>query len=92
MNKMDLIDQVAAKTGSTKKNAAQSVEAVLKTLTEALSSGEKVQLMGFGSFTVRKRKAHKGCNPQTGAAVDVPARKAPTFSAGITLKEIVNSK
>ena len=83
MNKSELIAAVAAKTGETKKNAEASLDAVIEVITEALSKGDKVQLVGFGSFEVRKRAARKGRNPQTKEEIKIPASKAPVFKAGI---------
>ncbi|SDZ10587.1 HU family DNA-binding protein [Thermoactinomyces sp. DSM 45892] len=90
MNKTDLINQVADATQMTKKDASEAVEAVLRTISESLSQGEKVQLIGFGNFEVRDRQARKGRNPQTGEEIDIPATKVPAFTAGKKLKDIVN--
>ena len=90
MNKAELIAAVAAKTGDTKKGVEASVNAFVDTVTEALVKGDKVQLVGFGSFEVRKRAARKGRNPQTKEEIKIPASKAPVFKAGKALKEKVN--
>lgn len=90
MNKAELVAAVAAKTGTTKKVAEESVNAFVASVTEALEKGEKVQLVGFGSFDVKKRAARKGRNPQTGAEIKIPASKAPVFKAGKALKDAVN--
>ena len=90
MNKSELVAEVAAKTGDTKKVAEASVDAVVSVIKEALMEGEKVQLVGFGSFEVRKRAARKGRNPQTGAEMKIPASSAPVFKAGKALKDAVN--
>ncbi|MFD1427772.1 DNA-binding protein HU-beta [Kroppenstedtia sanguinis] len=90
MNKTELISQVAEKTNITKKDATQAVDAVLDTITEALKTGEKVQLIGFGNFEVRERAARKGRNPQTGKEIDIPASKVPAFKPGKALKDDVN--
>ena len=90
MNKAELVAAVAAKTGATKKAAEESVNAFVATVTESLGKGEKVQLVGFGSFEVRKRAARKGRNPQTKEEIKIPASKAPVFKAGKALKEKVN--
>ena len=90
MNKAELIAAIAAKTGETKKNAEESVNAFVSVITEALTKGDKVQLVGFGSFEVRKRAARKGRNPQTKEEIKIPASKAPVFKAGKALKERVN--
>ena len=90
MNKADLIAAIAAKTGDTKKSAEASVNALVDVITEALVKGDKVQLVGFGSFEVRKRAARKGRNPQTKEEIKIPASKAPVFKAGKALKDLVN--
>ena len=92
MNKSELIAAIAAKTGETKKNAETSLNAFIDVITEALVEGDKVQLVGFGSFEVRKRAARKGRNPQTKEEIKIPASKAPVFKAGKALKELVNKK
>ena len=90
MNKADLIAAIAAKTGDTKKSAEASVNALVDVITEALVKGDKVQLVGFGSFEVRKRAARKGRNPQTKEEIKITASKAPVFKAGKALKDLVN--
>ena len=92
MNKAELIAAIAAKTGDTKKGAEASVNAFVDVITEALREGDKVQLVGFGSFEVRKRAARKGRNPQTKEEIKIPASKAPVFKAGKALKDLVNEK
>ena len=92
MNKAELIAAIAAKTGDTKKAAEEAVNAFVSTVTEALAKGDKVQLVGFGSFEVRKRAARKGRNPQTKEEIKIPASKAPVFKAGKALKDLVNKK
>ncbi len=92
MNKADLIAAIAAKTGETKKSAEASVNAFVDVITESLVEGDKVQLVGFGSFEVRKRAARKGRNPQTKEEIKIPASKAPVFKAGKALKDMVNGK
>ncbi len=92
MNKSDLIAAIAAKTGDTKKNAEATVNAFVDVVTAALVKGDKVQLVGFGSFEVRKRAARKGRNPQTKEEIKIPASKAPVFKAGKALKDLVNKK
>ena len=92
MNKSDLIAAIAAKTGDTKKSAEASVNAFVEVVTKALVKGDKVQLVGFGSFEVRKRAARKGRNPQTKEEIKIPASKAPVFKAGKALKDLVNKK
>ena len=92
MNKAELIAAIAAKTGDTKKGAEASVNAFVDVVTEALTERDKVQLVGFGSFEVRKRAARKGRNPQTKEEIKIPASKAPVFKAGKALKDLVNKK
>ena len=92
MNKAELIAAVAAKTGATKKSAEEAVNAFVDVVTEALRKGDKVQLVGFGSFEVIKRAARKGRNPQTKEEIKIPASKAPKFKAGKALKDLVNKK
>jgi len=92
MNKSDLIAAIAAKTGETKKSTETTLDAFIKTVSEVLVKGDKVQLVGFGSFEVRKRAARKGRNPQTKEEIKIPASKAPVFKAGKALKDLVNKK
>jgi DNA-binding protein HU-beta len=91
MNKAELVAAVAAKTGETKKSAEEAVNAFVDVITESLTKGDKVQLVGFGSFEVRKRAARKGRNPQTKEEIKIPASKAPVFKAGKALKDLVNN-
>lgn len=88
-NKADLIDGVATKSGLTKKDATAAVEALFDVVTETLAEGERVQVIGFGSFEVRDRAARKGRNPQTGEEIEIPATKVPAFKAGKGLKDSV---
>ena len=90
-NKADLIDGVASKTGLTKKDATSAVEALFDVVTETLADGERVQVIGFGSFEVRDRAARKGRNPQTGEEIEIPATKVPAFKAGKGLKDGVKN-
>ena len=92
MNKSELIVAIAAKTGETKKDAEVALNAFVNVVTDALVKGDKVQLVGFGSFEVRKRAARKGRNPQTKEEIKIPASKAPVFKAGKALKDLVNKK
>ncbi len=92
MNKAELIAAIAAKTGATKKSAEEAVNAFVDVVTETLKKGDKVQLVGFGSFEVIKRAARKGRNPQTKEEIKIPASKAPKFKAGKALKDLVNKK
>ena len=92
MNKAELVAAIAAKTGDSKKSTEAAVNAFTEVVSKALKKGDKVQLVGFGSFEVRKRAARKGRNPQTGSEIKIPASKAPVFKAGKALKEVVNKK
>lgn len=89
MNKTELIGEVSAKTGMTKKDVEKVINAFFATIEGALKSGDKVQLIGFGTFEVRDRQARKGRNPQTGEEIDIPAAKVPAFKAGKALKDAV---
>ena len=88
-NKQDLIAKVAETAELSKKQAALVVNTVFETISESLSNGEKVQIIGFGSFDVRERAERKGRNPQTGAELVIPASKVPGFKAGKALKDVV---
>lgn len=92
MNKSQLIDAVAERSGLTKKAASQAVEALLSAVTDSLAEGQKVTLVGFGTFEVRDRAARKGVNPATGATIEIPAGKVPAFKAGKALKDAVSNK
>lgn len=89
MNKSELINAVAERAGLTKKAASDAVEAVLESISNALAKGDKVTLVGFGTFEVRERAARKGVNPATGEAIQIPAGKVPAFKAGKSLREAV---
>jgi nucleoid DNA-binding protein len=89
MNKADLISEVA-KVVSTKKEAQAAVNCVFKCIPKAMKKGTPVTIAGFGSFKVTKRKARKGRNPKTGAAIKIKASKAPKFVASKTLKDFLN--
>lgn len=89
MTKAELIDKIADKTGLTKKDSGRALDAVFEAITEALAQGQRVQLVGFGSFEVRKRAARKGRNPQTGREIQIAARVVPAFKAGKALKDAV---
>ncbi|WP_310619761.1 HU family DNA-binding protein [Flexibacterium corallicola] len=91
MNKNDLIGAVAEKTGLTKAQAGEAVEASLEAITETLKSGDEVRIIGFGNFSVSERAATEGRNPRTGEAIQIPASKTPKFKAGKGLKDAVNS-
>lgn len=89
-SKTELIDLVAAKTGKAKSETTKTVNALLDVIKDQLAQGEKVALVGFGTFEVRERAARKGRNPQTGAEIEIAAAKAPAFKAGKDFKEAVN--
>ncbi|MBP7764720.1 MAG: HU family DNA-binding protein [Deltaproteobacteria bacterium] len=88
MNRAELIEEVA-KVTSTKKEADAAITAALAAITKALKKGDTVTLVGFGTFSVSKRKARKGRNPQTGEAIKIAAKKVPVFKAGKGLKDSV---
>lgn len=90
MNKLELIDAMSEKANSSKSSAEQSLKAIIEVISEELEKGERIQLIGFGTFETRKRAAKKGRNPQTGAELKIPACTAPAFKAGKALKDIVN--
>ena len=90
MNKTELVATVAEKAALSKKDAEKAVSAVVDTITAALADGDKVQLVGFGTFEVRERAARTGKNPRTGAAIKIEASKVPAFKAGQAFKNTVN--
>ena len=90
MNKNDLVGKIALETGVTKTMAAKSLEPILGSITEALVKGDGVQLVGFGTFQVAKRKARTGPSPQTGKAINIAAKTVPQFKPGKKLKDAVN--
>lgn len=90
MNRQELIEALATKTGSTKADADRSIAALIEIVTNTLKKGDKIALVGFGTFEVRKRAARIGRNPATGAELKIKASKAPAFKAGATLKAAVN--
>ncbi|MEW5768149.1 MAG: HU family DNA-binding protein [bacterium] len=89
MTKADLVNKVA-EIGLTKRQAGDAVEAVVDAIKDALAAGEKVQLIGFGSFEVRNRAARQGRNPQTGETISIASKKVPVFKPGGALREAVN--
>ena len=89
MNKNELITQIAGKAGLSKKDAEKALAAVVETITEAMAEGDKVQLVGFGSFEVKKRAARIGRNPKTKESIEIPASVVPVFKAGKALKDTV---
>ncbi len=92
MNKQELLSAISEKSGLTKKDSEAALTAFIETVQESLKKGDKVQLIGFGSFEVRERAARSGKNPLTGEPMDIPAAKVPAFKAGRALKDLVNNK
>ena len=90
MTKSDLISAVVAKSGLTKKDSEKAVTATIEAISDALAEGDKVSLVGFGTFLVKVRAARKGINPRTKKEITIPASKLPTFKAGKALKDIVS--
>ena len=91
MNKNDLISSVAEASGLTKADAGRAVDGVFDSIASALSSGDDVRIVGFGSFSVANRAASTGRNPRTGEEIQIPASKQPKFKAGAPLKSAVNT-
>ena len=91
MNKTDLINAVAESSELSKKDSTRVVESVMETITTALKNGDKVEIIGFGAFSVSERAARKGRNPQTGEEIEIAASKVPSFKAGKKLKDAVKS-
>ena len=92
MNKTELITSVAQKADLTKKDAEKAVKAVFDAISESLKKEEKVQVIGFGTFEVRQRKAREGRNPQNNTVIEIQASKTPAFKAGKQLKDLVNKR
>lgn len=90
MTKAELVSEVAAKSGLTKKDTEKAVTAVIETVSETLAKGESIQLVGFGTFEVRERAARTGINPRTKEKISIPATKVPAFKAGRALKDAVS--
>ena len=90
MTKAELIAAIAEKSGMTKKDADAALSAVIDTITDTLAKGDKIQLVGFGTFEVRERKAREGINPQSKSKIQIPATKVPAFKAGRALKDAVS--
>ncbi len=89
MNKTELVELVSKKSGMTKKDSENAVSAVLDGITDTMAKGDKVQLVGFGTFEVRERKEREGRNPSTGESIKIAAQKVPAFKPGKTLKDKV---
>jgi len=92
MNKSELAAAIVAKTGFTKKDSEKALNAVIDVISDALKAGDKVQVVGFGTFEVRNRPARTARNPRTGEELKIAASKAPAFKAGKALKDTVNKK
>jgi DNA-binding protein HU-beta len=90
MNKSDLVNSIAEKSGLTKTKSNEVVDVIVSTISEALKSGDKVTLVGFGTFTTTQRDARKGRNPKTGETLDIPAKRVAKFKAGTELTKNVN--
>jgi len=92
MNKAGLVDKIAANCHLTKAQAASAIDTTVDSISAALRKGDRVALIGFGTFSVSQRKARSGRNPQTGATIKIAARKVAKFTAGADLKKTVNRK
>ena len=92
MNKAELIEIVANKTGTSKRQSEECLDYLVSAITKSVARGEKVTLVGFGSFKRRDRRQRRGRDPRTGAQIDIPAKKVPAFSAGKQYKQAVNKK
>lgn len=92
MNKAELVELVANKTGTSKRQTEDSLDFVINAITKSVTRGEKVTLVGFGTFQRRDRRARKGRDPRTGAEINIPAKKVPAFSAGKQFKSAVNKR
>ena len=90
MNKSDLIDNIAKKSGLTKAQSTDALNAFIATIGEAMQANDSVSLVGFGTFSVKERQARVGRNPQTKEEIQIPASKVPSFKAGKSLKDMVN--
>lgn len=90
MNKSELVASMAQKVGSSKKSAEENLDTMIEIISEELKKGNKIQLIGFGSFETRKRAARKGRNPRTKEEIKIPASTVPAFKAGKALKDAVN--
>ena len=90
MNKAELVSMISSKSNLTKKDSENALNAFVETVQSALQNGEKIQLVGFGTFEVRNREARTGVNPRTKETIKIPASKAPVFKAGKALKDACN--
>ena len=92
MNKADLVDQIAATAAISKTQATAMIETLIDSISSAIKKGERVTLVGFGTFAISHHKARNGRNPQTGNLIKIPARRVPRFSPGSELRQAVNHK
>ena len=92
MNKAELVELIANKTGTSKRQSEECIDLVIGAITKSVAKGEKVTLVGFGTFERRDRRARKGRDPRSGVAIDIPAKKVPAFSAGKQFKQAVNKR
>lgn len=92
MNKAELVELIANKTGTSKKQSEECIELLVNAITKSVAKGEKVTLVGFGTFERRDRKARKGRDPRSGTEINIPAKKVPAFSAGKQFKQAVNKR
>ena len=92
MNKAELVELIANKTGTSKRQSEECIDLVVNAITKSVAKGEKVTLVGFGTFERRDRRARKGRDPRSGAEIDIPAKKVPAFSAGKQFKQAVNKR
>jgi DNA-binding protein HU-beta len=90
MNKADLVNSLSEKTGLTKTKSNQAIDALVETISEALKSGDKVTLVGFGTFTTSQKEARMGRNPKTGESLEIPAKRVAKFKPGTELSKSVN--
>jgi len=90
MNKAELIEEVASQTGLAKRTSGKAIDAIVSAMSDCLTRGEKVTLVGFGTFGVRQRKERTGRNPRTGATIQIPAKRVAKFSPGKSLREKVS--
>ena len=92
MNKAELVELIANKTGTSKKQSEECIDLLVNAITKSVAKGEKVTLVGFGTFERRDRRARKGRDPRSGTEINIPAKKVPAFSAGKQFKQAVNKK
>ena len=92
MNKAELVELIANKTETSKRQSEECLDLIVNAITKSVARGEKVTLVGFGTFQRRDRRARKGRNPKTGAEIDIPAKKVPAFTAGKQFRSVVNKR